>query len=29
MADAIVAAVSAQSSLVWVDDTGFRVAPAR
>jgi hypothetical protein len=29
MADSIVAAVDAQSSLVWVDDTGFRVAPAR
>jgi hypothetical protein len=29
MADEIVAAVSAQSSLVWVDDTGFRVAPAK
>lgn len=27
MADAIVAAVGNQSSLVWVDDDGFRVAP--
>ena len=29
MADEIVAAVSNQSSIVWVDEDGFRVAPAR
>jgi hypothetical protein len=29
MADEIVDAVGNSSSLVWVDDTGFRVAPAR
>ncbi|MEX0864671.1 MAG: DUF5671 domain-containing protein [Acidimicrobiia bacterium] len=29
MADAIVSAVGTSSSLVWVDETGFRVAPAR
>jgi hypothetical protein len=29
MAAAIVAAVGNQSSLVWVDDRGFKVAPAR
>jgi hypothetical protein len=29
MADEIVAAVNNKSSLVWVDDDGFRIAPAR
>jgi hypothetical protein len=29
MAAAIVAAVANRSSLVWVDEAGFRVAPAR
>lgn len=29
MADRIVDAVDGRSSIVWVDDTGFRVAPAR
>ncbi|MCI0544520.1 MAG: DUF5671 domain-containing protein [Actinobacteria bacterium] len=29
MADAIVAAVGFRSSLVWVDETGFHIAPAR
>ena len=29
MADAIVAAVDGRPSVVWVDDTGFRVAPLR
>ena len=29
MADRVVAAVDGKSSIVWVDETGFRVAPAR
>jgi hypothetical protein len=29
MASAIVTAVGGTSSLVWVDETGFRTAPAR
>jgi hypothetical protein len=29
MADAIVAAVGTTNTLVWVDESGFRVAPAR
>jgi hypothetical protein len=29
MASAIVSTVANTSSIVWVDDTGFEVAPAR